>query len=331
MKPYTLVLLILASASVCSQNDSITYNQLDEKGKKNGYWICQVDSQLCKTESADYAFQVYEFYDHGNPVLSFSCDKYERKFSSYFFPDSLYNAADKLISGTVYTYNPNGIIYSAINYVAGIQTYMCVNYTMQEGYYFEAFFTEKWNNQPYSAKAIYSEPYYTDRQAWYGNGPRGWHHYYIQDSLNPIKYPYFKNETPPLIGLLLGYNFIQSRELILGVMWNTSINNGLKTGMMSGPSLNYAYNLDNKIHRFDLDLGLYSPISAGIGANYTFSGSQRIFGFKPFIGTTFYHVQLLYGYNFFGKKNNDIMQIAHHHLQLRAVIPLRRLINYTEN
>lgn len=136
------------------------------------------------------------------------------------------------------------------------------------------------------------------------------------------RYPYIKGYAPPFLGLIAGYGFLKPQEVELGLAFNLS--SGLvKYGMTGGYQLLYRRAIEREQNAVDLELGVYGIVAMGIGVNYNFSTDGSAFGFKPFIGTSIYHFQLLYGYNFIRKQKRDWYDLPKHSLTLRYVIPLK--------
>lgn len=152
------------------------------------------------------------------------------------------------------------------------------------------------------------------------------HHYstsyeYDEDDYKR-KYPYVKGYAPAFLGLVVGYNFLKAQEVEIGVSYN--LNGGpTRFGMTSGYQLIYKRSLEREQNAIGLEMGVYGSLSMGIGMNYNFSNDISAFGFKPFIGTSIYHFQLLYGYNFLRKKKQEWYQLSRHSLSIRYVIPLK--------
>lgn len=136
------------------------------------------------------------------------------------------------------------------------------------------------------------------------------------------RYPYVKGYSPTFIGLVAGYNFLNPQEVELGLSYNMS--SGLrKYGMTGGYQLLYRRAIEREQNTVDLEMGIYGIVALGIGTNYNFSNDGSAFGFKPFIGTSIYHFQLLYGYNFLRKKKQEWYQLNKHSLTLRYIIPVK--------
>lgn len=136
------------------------------------------------------------------------------------------------------------------------------------------------------------------------------------------RYPYVKGYSPQFLGLVTGYRFLESQEVELGLMYNV-ISGPTDFGITGGYQLLYRRAIERKQNAIDLELGVYGVISAGIGVNYNFSNDGSAFGFKPFIGTSMYHFQLLYSYNFMRRKKQEWYELPRHGLTIRYVIPIK--------
>jgi hypothetical protein len=138
-------------------------------------------------------------------------------------------------------------------------------------------------------------------------------------------WPYIRNYTPPFIGGIIGYNFLEDKELEFGIMYNLAEAIGLEVGGMFGPSIVYKRSLHNNINSIDLDLGCYTLLALGVGVNYNFTENGNIFGFRPFIGINLFHIQITYGYNILNDSKNDSVGLAIHSLRMRMVLPVKKL------
>jgi len=240
--------------------------------------------------------------------------------------DSNFDPTTKLLSGTFTWYNSDGTIDEKEVYKNGLPIYYEAHYYSKnfprdsDFIYFDSL----WNNIPNTHVGNYIIGKDTSVN-YYHYTVDGWKYSLIDDSTEYIqKYPYFK-DTPPLLGLTTGHNLLQSKQLEFGIMLNFGGNYGFKRGVMSGPSITYRRNFETTINTIDLDIGLYSPLVLGFGINSNFNETDHLLGFRPFIGTSFYHMQLTYGYNFFRNSKNENLKLSHHSVQFKLVIPLTRL------
>ena len=136
------------------------------------------------------------------------------------------------------------------------------------------------------------------------------------------RYPYAKNYTPAFLGLVVGYNFLKAQEVEAGLTYNF-VETTTEFGMTGGYQLLYRRSLEREFNALDFEMGIYGLVSLGMGVNYNFSNDVSAVGFKPFIGTSIYHFQLIYCYNFLRKKKQEWYQLPQHSLSIRYVIPLK--------
>ncbi|MFK7784556.1 MAG: hypothetical protein AB8B56_05565 [Crocinitomicaceae bacterium] len=164
------------------------------------------------------------------------------------------------------------------------------------------------------AQDRYTSPYYYSL-------PSDYHYSYNAEDYKR-KYPYAKNYSPAFLGLVLGYNVLKGREVEAGLAYNF-VESTTDFGMTSGYQVIYKRSLERALNAVDVELGVYGLISGGIDVNYNFSSNVSAFGFKPFIGTSIYHFQVLYGYNFIRKKKQEWYNLPQHSLSIRYVLPLK--------
>lgn len=329
-KIITLFIYIILVAYSWSQS----VNQLNENGKKIGFWEVKLDENLIPTKSESYSYIVYNRYDENGDSIYI----YERNINKLFkIKDSLQTNIDnlekqKLLTGTVivYAYNENeGLLpirtekyknghpifienknYNKCGDLINTYTFDFLCPCRDEGFSYQ------------TTKNGIDHCFY--------NGPHGWDSYYVStlplqtEMLYYYKYPYFEN-TPPLVGLTAGYNFLRNNQIEVGIMVNLDYNR-LRTGGMAGFHLSYARPLSKNLNTIGLDMGVYSPLTLGIGINSNFDNQKNhILGFKVFGGVTFYHTSLIYEYNMFKNSKNTILDLNHHALKLRVTIPLFRI------
>lgn len=136
------------------------------------------------------------------------------------------------------------------------------------------------------------------------------------------KYPYAKGYTPSFLGLVVGANVLKPQEIEVGLAYNF-VETPTDFGMTGGYQLIYKRSLERNMNTIDLEMGVYGLISVGMDVNYSFSKDASVFGFKPLIGTSFYHFQVLYGYNFIRRKKQEWYDLSRHSLSVRYVLPLK--------
>ena len=145
------------------------------------------------------------------------------------------------------------------------------------------------------------------------------------DSSVIYKWPYFVNHHPPYVGLIGGYEGFNSNYWEVGLVFNIGHGySSAKTGAISGMAMSYKQHFTQKTKAIEAEFGIYYLLSFGINFNFHFNSVDQTLGFKPFIGTSFYHFQFLWGYNFFSK-SNAIDNLTHSTFKLRYSIPLLRL------
>jgi len=71
-----IIIFLLTCKTICGQTDST--NQVDLKGKKNGYWLQYLDQRLNPIDSANAYYKGFEFYDHGTLVYKFNEFKWSK-------------------------------------------------------------------------------------------------------------------------------------------------------------------------------------------------------------------------------------------------------------
>lgn len=329
-KIIALFICIISVGLTCAQK----VNQLNEQGKKTGFWEVKLDKNLIPTDSDKYSYIVYDRYDeNGAPIYL-----YERNINKLFkIKDSLQTNLDeldnqKLLTGTavVYIFNDEYEEWLPIRtekYKEGHPIFI-ENKTYDENGDITNSYTFDFLCSCRDTGYSYQRTKNGDEYCFY-NGPYGWTDYYTEpliwnDDEYVSKYPYFIN-TPPLVGLTGGYNFIKNNQIELGIMLNV-VEVGLNTGGMAGYHLSYARPLDRNLNTIGLDMGVYSPITLGMGVNSNFDDQKNhILGFKVFGGVTFYHTSLIYEYNMFRNSKNAVLDLNHHALKLRVTVPLFRI------
>ncbi len=150
----------------------------------------------------------------------------------------------------------------------------------------------------------------------------------ITDSLDvdldtiPYKYPYLGSHVPPWFGIIGGYEGFRTDCWHAGIVFNLGeIYSEIGRGDLAGIILNYKRSFSGQLNTFEAELGIYTTLAFGFGFNQNFSDGSRTFGFRPFLGTSLWHFQVLAGYNFYSK-NQEIEELYHFTLQLRYTLPL---------
>ena len=141
------------------------------------------------------------------------------------------------------------------------------------------------------------------------------------------KWPYFGKGIPPYIAILGGYEGLKTNnfEVGLGVSpIHTTVDPPV--GAFFGPVLIYKQSFTtNKIHSYEAELGIYGGIVFGVNYNYNVTTTNKIHGFKPFIGMAFYNFHLFYGYSFYNDNDDLNNELRHNRITLRYIIPVIKL------
>ncbi len=135
-------------------------------------------------------------------------------------------------------------------------------------------------------------------------------------------YPYFGPCISPYAAFIGGVEFLNPTMWEAGMAFNIADIRGIYSGGRFGPTITYKRSLNSGLHGMDFDLGLYTYITLGLNYNYYTDGVNKIGGFKPFIGTTIFHCEISYGYNFFSNKKNPFEELTHHVFKLRYYLPI---------
>ena len=148
----------------------------------------------------------------------------------------------------------------------------------------------------------------------------GVHDYPIEQKKLEYKWPYIYY-VPKYIGLNLGVQGFGQPMFQGGLALNLLEFDGVAGGMLGANAL-YKRNFAEDVESYNFELGVYTFFCLGLNFNYNIQNEYGTFGVKPFIGIALYNFQLLYGFNFFSKKNNQIPGLRSNHFELRYVIPL---------
>jgi len=129
------------------------------------------------------------------------------------------------------------------------------------------------------------------------------------------------------MGVLIGYEGIQNHCWEAGLIFHIAdfTSGDHAFGPITGFTLTYKQSLSNSLKTVEAEIGIYTPLSIGFGFNQNFYEGTRTFGFRPFLGTSWYHFQVLAGYNFYSQKQSFIGELDHFTLKIRYAIPVVRL------
>lgn len=328
-----LFLLLTSLFPFILNAQDIPLNSYDDKGKKHGYWKVFLNNQLNEVDSVEYQFIGYEHYIHGQPVFKFYKESRHEKSSFILDKDSI-STTSKILSGIISIFNKNGFITDKLSFYNGhpmlFESYTYLDDSTNKIYQ-TIDFTQKYQNEEgtFLVTEFLQFNSYSEK-CWFRNGKHGWNSYCEKDSLNYSKYPYIKHYTPPYIGLVAGYEFLEKPQIELGLFLNISESYGSTTGMYFGSYLSYKRSLEEKINTVNFGLGFYSFFSMNLDLNFNFGMGENFLGFKPGIGTTLFNIQLMYGYNLFNNRKNEILHFNHHSISARFLIPVKKIKYYTD-
>jgi hypothetical protein len=139
---------------------------------------------------------------------------------------------------------------------------------------------------------------------------------------------------PPFMGVVIGYEGLHNHCVEGGVVFHMLdvYNDKLPVGNMVGFTLTYKHSLTNPLNTIEAEAGIYSPVCLGFGLSENFYSGTHTIGFRPFLGTAWFHLQILAGYNFYSKKRNDYAELDNFTVKIRYVIPIVRTYrNYVVN
>ena len=136
-----------------------------------------------------------------------------------------------------------------------------------------------------------------------------------------LRFPYIGNYTPSFVATNVGYNFVQSQELEVGLLWNIGETRGFSTGAYVGPGVLYRRSIDRNLNAISASFGQYSGFSFGCEVNYNWNSQNAIWGVKPFVGVSIHLFQIIYGYNILNDERNKDIRLRNHSLSFKMVIP----------
>jgi hypothetical protein len=179
------IICMLFYLTASAQTDPL--NRLNDKVKKDGYWIQYLDSLLYPTDSANAYFVGYDLYDNGIKVFNFGDRPGLWKKDKLVYEGQLpLKGQAKLLDGTFKLYSPEMRIESEEIYKNGkpfyIKSYVYnkkdpVNSSFNEVLYFDRLY----NNIP---GTFYYEEYLFGKlrtKYWFRKGKRGWKSYRIKE------------------------------------------------------------------------------------------------------------------------------------------------------
>jgi hypothetical protein len=143
----------------------------------------------------------------------------------------------------------------------------------------------------------------------------------------PFKWPYYGPYIPPWYGVVAGYEGWNLHCWEVGVAFHlANFHSDNKKGQITGGMLTYKQSFTGRLKTVELEAGFYTPFTIGVGLNENFYEGTATFGFRPFIGTSLWHIQLIAGYNFYSKRQTNISDLDHFTLKFRYVLPVRSFV-----
>ena len=143
----------------------------------------------------------------------------------------------------------------------------------------------------------------------------------------PFHYPYYGKRVPPFLGIVAGYEGYRNNCWEAGLALNMidTYSPNRANGAIVGFIFTYKQSLENDLKTAEAEVGVYSPFSIGVGFNENFYRGTRTFGFRPFVGTSWYHLQVMAGYNFYSKNRNDLAELDNLTIKIRYILPVARI------
>jgi hypothetical protein len=143
------------------------------------------------------------------------------------------------------------------------------------------------------------------------------------------KWPYLNGSIPKHIGITGGFEGFYNRDFEIGICHNivdTQLEGDIIGTPHIGYNLLYKQRTNNKsIRSIELEIGIFGVFIMGFNFNYNMLLENDFIGFKPFIGLTFFNIELFYGYNFYKNINDPDALIIHNRFTARLYIPTFKL------
>ena len=140
-------------------------------------------------------------------------------------------------------------------------------------------------------------------------------------------YPYYGKRIPPFLGIVAGYDGFSNPCWEAGLIFHVAdyYSEEHAWGAITGFAVTYKQSLSNSLKTLEAEAGIYTPFSLGVGFSENFYDGTRAFGFRPFLGTSWYHVQVLAGYSFYSSKQSYISELSRFTVKIRYALPVTRL------
>lgn len=343
----TIILLLLAF-SVSAQQ------------KFTGHKKQFLDGSLCPTDSTTASYFGYAYLNEGKPLFEFKCTRKQKNLTVAFDTPS---ETLSPVNGAVKFTDEEGTIIEEHIYENGYPKYLkTYNYGADKSYYWMDmyYFDSLYNNTPgtyfFETKNSKGE---LVSQGYFRDGTVGWQVYELEewqdvhlvegdDSYDIIKekdgeykWPYYGENIPPYLGLIVGYEGVAWGSLVGGLAFNISDSYvPRKTGAMLGGAVMFRYNIPVSIDTtgtaaapedfwdpywgLRAEIGNYSTFTYALGYDLFAGGGEMTHGVTPMFGTSFYNVQVMLSYTFYSRDKNEIGRLRGARFNLRYVLPLPR-------
>lgn len=319
-----------------------------------------LDKTLCPTDSASAAYYGYAYYHDGKALFEFKCTRQQKNMMAEFSaPASVLS----VVNGTVTFRDEDSTLIEEHTYKDGhpkfLKTY---NYGADKSYFWTDvyYFDSLYNGTPgtYFFETMNSKGELVS-QGYFREGPVGWQVYELEewkdvhlvegdDSYDVLKetsgeykWPYYGDNIPPYLGIIVGYEGAAYGSLVGGLAFNIAdAYVPRRTGSMLGGAVMFRYNIPVSMDTtgtaaasedywdpywgLRAEIGNYSTVSYAIGYDFFYGGGYMTHGVTPMIGTSFYNVQLLLSYTFYSRDKNEIGRLRGGRINLRYVLPLPR-------
>ena len=343
----TIILLLLAFSASAQQ-------------KFTGHKKQFLDESLCPTDSATASYFGYAYLNEGEALFEFRCTRKQKNLKVTFDTPSETLAA---VNGAVKFTDEEGTIIEEHIYENGYPKYLkTYNYGADKSYYWMDmyYFDSLYNDTPgtyfFETKNSKGE---LVSQGYFRDGTVGWQVYELEewqdvhlvegdDSFDIIKekdgeykWPYYGENIPPYLGLIVGYEGVAWGSLVGGLAFNISDSYvPRKTGAMLGGAVMFRYNIPVSIDTtgtaaapedywdpywgLRAEIGNYSTFTYALGYDLFAGGGEMTHGVTPMFGTSFYNVQVMLSYTFYSRDKNEIGRLRGGRINLRYVLPLPR-------
>ena len=141
------------------------------------------------------------------------------------------------------------------------------------------------------------------------------------------KWPYFGHNIPPYLALTGGIETFNSHYFFGGLAYHMLMGTVDPNGaMFAGLRAYYKQNMNDKNnYAFETDLCIMSSIALGLNYSYTHIPGHYVNGFKPFIGLSFFNVQVYYGYCFYKNSLDPEKRLMHNRFTISFNLPVAKL------